>query len=61
MSTGAGVENVDAALQLLSDSKPACVLMAQARQHLSDQNGREGHAYSGRRPDVEDMSVAELR
>ena len=48
-ASGAGVENlnVDAALQLLTDSKPARVLMAQARQPLSDRNGREGHAYSG--------------
>ena len=50
VSTGARVENVDVALQLLTDSKPAPdskparVLMAQARQPLSDQNGREGQA-----------------
>ena len=44
MSSGAGVENVDAALQLLTDSKPARVLMAQVRQPFSDRNGREGQA-----------------
>ena len=52
---------MDAALQLLTDSKPARVLMEQARYPFSDWNGREGQAYSGRRPDVDDMSVAELR
>ena len=62
-SSGAGVENVDAALQLLTDSKPARVLMAQVRQPFSDRNGREGQAYSGHtgRQEVDEMSVAELR
>ena len=45
MSSGAGAENVDAALQLLTDSIPARVLLAQVRQPLSDRNGREGQAY----------------
>ena len=53
-------EYVDAALQLLADSTPARVLMAQVRQPLSDRNGRDGQAYRGREH-VEDMSVAELR
>ena len=35
MSSGAGVENVDAALQFLTDSRPALVLLAQVRQPLS--------------------------
>ena len=62
-SSGAGAKNVDAALQLLTDSKTARGLMAQARQPFSDRNGREGQAYSVRRPDVDDMSVtvAKLR
>ena len=59
MSSGAGVENVDAALQLLTDSKPARVLMAQVRQPLSDRNGLEGQAYGGRKH-VDEMNVAEL-
>ena len=36
MSSGAGAENVDAALQLLTDSKPALLLLAQARQPFAD-------------------------
>ena len=40
MSSGAGVENIDAALQLLTDSKPARVLMAQVKQSFSDRNGQ---------------------
>ena len=59
-SSGAVVENVDAALQLLTDSKPSRVLMAQVRKPFSYRNGREGQAYNGRRPDVDEMSVAEL-
>ena len=60
MSSGAGVDNEDAAPQLLTDSRPARVLMAQVRQPLSDRNGGEGQAY-GRRQHVYDMNVAELR
>jgi hypothetical protein len=60
MSSGAGVENVDEALQLLTGSKPARILMAQVRQPLSDRNGREGQA-SGGHKHVDDMNVAELR
>ena len=61
MSSGAGVKNVDAALQLLTDSKPARVLTAQAKQALSNRNEWEGQAYSGCRQDVDDMSVTKLR
>ena len=60
MSSGAGAENVDAALQLLTDSKPARVLLAQVRQPLSDKNGRDGQGYGGRKH-VDDMSTAELQ
>ena len=49
MSSGAGAENVDAALQLLTDSKPARVLLAQVRQPLSDKNGRDDQGYGGRK------------
>ena len=52
---------MDAALQLLTDSKLARILMAQARQPFSYLNGRKGQAYSGRSPPVDEMSVAELR
>ena len=48
-------------IQLLADSKPACVLMAQVRQPLSDQNGRERQAHCGLKPPVDEMGVAELR
>ena len=48
-SSGAGVENVDAAIQLVTDAKPARVLMAQARQPFCDRNGREGPAQGGGR------------
>ena len=42
MSCGTGVENVYAALQMLTDnSKPTLVLMAQVRQPFSDRNGQE--------------------
>ena len=47
-SSGAGVENVDAAIQLLTDAKPARVLMSQARQPFSDRNGHESPAQGGR-------------
>ena len=60
MSSGAGAENVDAALQLLTDSKPARVLIAQVRQPFSDRNGRDGQGYGGRKH-VDDMNMAELR
>ena len=60
MSSGAGAENVDADLQLLTDSKPARVLLAQVRQPLSDRTGRDGQV-SGGRKHVDDMSPAELR
>ena len=60
MSLGAGAENVDAALHLLTDSKPARVLLAQVRQPFSDKNGRDGQGYCGRKH-VDDMSPAELR
>ena len=58
MSSGAGAENVDAALQLLTDSKPARVLLAQVRQPFSDKNGRDVQGYCGRKH--VDMSPAEL-
>ena len=57
MSSGAGVENVDAALQLLTDSKPARVYMAQVRQPLSDRNECGGQAYGGHKHE-DDMNVA---
>ena len=60
-SSGAGVENVDEAIQLLPDAKPARVLMAQVRQPVSDRNGREGQAQGGRKPPVDEKGVAELR
>ena len=60
MSSGAGAENMDAALLLLTDSKPARVLLAQVRQPFSDKNGRDGQGYGGRKH-VDDMSPAELR
>ena len=60
-SSGAAVENVDAAIQLLTDAKPARVLMAQARQPFSYRNGREGPAQGGRKPSVDEMGLAELR
>ena len=34
-SSGAGVKNVDEAIQLLTDAKPVRVLMTQARQPLA--------------------------
>ena len=63
LSSGAGAENVDGALQkLLTDSKPARVLMSQVRQPFSDKNSRDGQGYGGlRRKHVDDMSPAELR
>ena len=60
MSSGAGAKNVDAALQILTDLKPARVLLAQVRQPFSDKNGRDGQGYGGRKH-VDDMSQAELR
>ena len=60
-SSGAGVKNVDAAIQLLTDAKPARVLMAQARRPLSYRNGREGPGQGGRKASVVEMGVAELR
>ena len=58
MSCGTGVENVDAALQVLTNnSKPARVLMAQARQPFSNQNGQEPRGCKH----VDDMSQAEQR
>ena len=57
MSSGAGSEIVDAALQLLIDSKPARVLLAQVRQPLSDKNGRDIQGYGGRKH-VDDMTVS---
>ena len=57
-SSSAGVENVDAALQLLTDLKLARVLMAQVRQPFSDRNGREGQTHGGRKPPVDEMGVA---
>ena len=61
MSSGTGVENVDAAaaaLQMLNDnSKPARVLMAQVRQPFSNRNGQEPRG----RKHVDDMNIIELR
>ena len=59
--SGAGVENVDEAIQLLTDAKPVRVLMAQARQPFTDRNGREGPAQGGGKGPVEEMGLAELR
>ena len=62
MSTsGAGVENVSEAVQLLSDPKPVRVLIVQARQPLADKNGREGSPQGARKGPVEDVGVAEMR
>ena len=58
--SGAGVENVDAAIQLLTDAKLARVLMAQARQPFTDRNGREGPGQEGSKATVDGMGVAEL-
>ena len=56
MSCGTGVENVDAALRMLNDnSKPARVLMVQARQPFSNRNGQEPRS----RKHVDDMSQAD--
>ena len=60
-SSEAGVKNVHAAIQLLTDAKPARVLMAQARQPFSNLNGRECPAQGGRVPSVDEMGVADLR
>ena len=58
MSCGTGVENVDAALQLLNgNSTPTRVLMAQVRQPFSNQNGQEPRGSKH----VNDMNIAELR
>ena len=58
MSCGTGVENIDAALQLLNgNSQPARVLMAQVRQPFSNRNGQEPKG----RKHVDDMNIAELR
>ena len=58
MSCGTGVENVDAALQMLTDnSRPTRVLMAQVRQPFSDRNGQNPRV----RKHVNDMNVAELQ
>ena len=58
MSSGTGVENVDAALQMLNDnSKTARVLMAQVRQPFSNRNGQEPRG----RKHVDDMNVTEIR
>ena len=58
ISCGTGVENVDAALQLLNrNSKPTRVLMAQVRQPFSNRNGQEPRG----RKHVNDMNMAELR
>ena len=58
MSCGTGVENVDAAIQLLNgNSKPARVLMAQVRQPFSNRDGQEQKG----RKHVDDMNIAELR
>ena len=59
-TSGAGVDDVNKAIQLLTDTKPARVFMAQVRQALADQNGRGGQAQGGRKGPVEDMGVAEM-
>ena len=55
------VENVDHAIQLLTDVKQVRVFMTQARQPLTDRNEREGQAQGGCKGPVEEMGVAELR
>ena len=60
-SSGARVENVDAAIQFLNDTRPGRVLMAEVRQPFSNRNGREGQAQGGRKPLVDEMGAAELR
>ena len=47
------------ALQLLTDSKPARILLAQVRQPLSDKNGLDGQGYSGHKH-VDNMSLERL-
>ena len=61
VTSEAGVENVDKTIQLLTDTKPVRVLMAQAMQPFADRNGREGPAKGGRKGPVEEMGVAEMR
>ena len=52
---------MDATIQLLTDARPARVLLAQVRQPFSNRNGREGPVQGGRKAALEEMGVVELR
>ena len=63
VTSGAGVENVNKAIQLLTDTKPVRALMAQGSRSPTGMDARAQGigAQGGRKGPVEEMGLAELR